>query len=322
MNFGGKMDISELNDGLYAEITTNKGEILLNLEYEKTPMTVSNFVGLIEGSLNREEEDEPFYDGLNFHRVLDNFMIQGGCPLGTGTGDPGYKFPDEFDSSLRHDIPGVLSMANSGPGTNGSQFFITHVETPWLDDKHTVFGKIVGNMDVVNSIKQGDRIDTIKILRKGAGAEAFSVTKAGFEALVENAGSEASGKAKKEAAGVIKEIKNRYPGAKETKSGLRYVVLTEGSGDKSPGMGTKVTVHYAGTLLNGKEFDSSIKRGEPAEFAIGQVIEGWNEALQTMKKGEKRTLIIPPELGYGKKGYPGVIPPDSFLIFDVELLDF
>ena len=316
------MDISELDDGLYAEITTNKGEMVLNLEYEKVPMTVSNFVGLIEGSLNREEEDEPFYDGLNFHRVLDNFMIQGGCPLGTGTGGPGYSFPDEFDSSLRHDAPGVLSMANSGPATNGSQFFITHVETPWLNDKHTVFGKIVGNMDIVNAIKQGDRIESVKVLRKGAGAEAFVVTKAGFEEMVENSGAEEAAKAKKEAAGVLTEIKNRYPDAVETKSGLRYVVVNEGSGDSSPGMGTKVTVHYAGTLLDGKEFDSSIKRGEPAEFAIGQVIEGWNEALQTMKKGEKRTLIIPPELGYGKKGYPGVIPPDSFLIFDVELLDF
>jgi len=316
------MDISELNDGLYAEITTSKGEILLNLEYEKTPITVSNFVGLIEGSLNREDDGEPFYDGLNFHRVLDNFMIQGGCPLGTGTGGPGYSFPDEFDSSLRHDAPGILSMANSGPATNGSQFFITHVETPWLNDKHTVFGKIVGNMDVVNSIVQGDRIESIKVLRKGAEAEAFTVTKAGFEEMVENAGSAEAAKAKKEAAGVLTEIKNRYPDAVETKSGLRYIVLTEGSGDSSPVMGTKVTVHYAGTLLNGKEFDSSIKRGEPAEFAVGQVIEGWNEALKTMKKGEKRTLIIPPDLGYGERGHPGVIPPNSFLIFDVELIDF
>lgn len=182
------MEFSELTDGLYAEINTSKGEILLNLEYEKTPVTVSNFVGLIEGSLNREAEDEPFYDGLNFHRVLDNFMIQGGCPLGTGTGGPGYSFPDEFDSSLRHDTPGTLSMANSGPATNGSQFFITHVETPWLNDKHTVFGKVIGNMDVVNSIKQGDRIESVVIHRKGAGAEAFAVTKAGFEEMAEQAG--------------------------------------------------------------------------------------------------------------------------------------
>lgn len=316
------MDISELKDGLYAEITTSKGEILLNLEYEKAPMTVSNFVGLIEGSLNREEEDEPFYDGLNFHRVLDKFMVQGGCPLGTGTGGPGYSFPDEFDPSLRHDSPGTLSMANSGPATNGSQFFITHVETPWLDDKHTVFGKIVGNMDVVNSIQQGDRIDAVTVIRKGSGADAFTVTKAGFEEIVEQAGTASTKKAKKKASNVISEIKNRYPNAVETKSGLRYIVLNEGSGDSSPVKGTKVTVHYVGTLLNGKEFDSSIKRGEPAEFAVGQVIEGWNEALKSMKKGEKRTLIIPPALGYGERGHPGVIPPNSFLIFDVELIDF
>lgn len=316
------MEISDLADGLYAEITTDKGEIILNLEYKKTPMTVSNFVGLVEGSLNRESEDEPFYDGLNFHRILDNFMVQGGCPLGTGTGGPGYSFPDEFDSSLRHDSPGILSMANSGPATNGSQFFITHVETPWLNDKHTVFGKIVGNMDIVNSIKQGDRIETVRIHRKGADAEAFIVTSKGFEEMVEQVGSKTEERGKKEVSGVLTEIKNRYPDAVITKSGLRYIVLAEGSGDSSPGMGTKVTVHYAGSLLNGKEFDSSIKRGEPAEFSIGKVIEGWNEALQTMKKGEKRTLIIPPDLGYGERGHPGVIPPNSFLIFDVELIDF
>lgn len=184
------MGISELADGLYAEIITTKGAIVLNLEYEKTPVAVSNFVGLIEGSLNRE--DEPFYDGLNFHRVLDNFMIQGGCPLGTGTGGPGYSFPDEFDSSLRHDSPGTLSMANSGPATNGSQFFITHAATPWLNDKHTVFGKIAGNMDVVNSIRQGDRIESVRVHRKGAGAEAFVVTRESFEEMVERARSELS----------------------------------------------------------------------------------------------------------------------------------
>lgn len=182
------MEISELDDGLYAEITTSKGAIVLNLEYKKTPVTVSNFVGLIEGPLNRE--DEPFYDGLNFHRVLENFMIQGGCPLGTGTGGPGYSFPDEFDFSLRHDSPGTLSMANSGPATNGGQFFITHAATPWLNDKHTVFGKIEGNMDVVNSITQGDRIESVRVHRKGAGAEAFVVTRESFEEMVERARSE------------------------------------------------------------------------------------------------------------------------------------
>ena len=316
------MNSEEIAEGLYTEIATEKGNIYVNLEYGKVPMTVANFVGLAEGTLNREDEGTPFYDGLNFHRVIDNFMIQGGCPLGTGTGGPGYSFPDEFDSSLRHDGPGVLSMANSGPGTNGSQFFITHVETPWLDDKHTVFGSVIEGMDVVNSIVQGDRINKISIIRKGEDAEKFAVTKDSFDALVKEASASAMEKSRKEATETASLIEKRWPGAVETESGLKYVVTEEGSGEGSPSMGQKVTVHYTGSLLNGQVFDSSVKRGEPAQFAIGQVIEGWNEALQKMKKGEKRTLIIPPELGYGKRGYPGVIPPDSYLIFDVELIDF
>ncbi len=311
-----------LNDGLYAIINTDKGDITLNLEFEKTPMTVMNFVGLAEGVLNKEDEDTPFYDGLNFHRVIDNFMIQGGCPLGTGTGGPGYKFPDEFDSSLRHTGPGILSMANAGPGTNGSQFFITHVETPWLDDKHTVFGKVVEGMDVVNKIAQGDKINTVKIERVGAAAKEFTVSREAFGQMIENSQKVKIEKLKKQREGVLKAIKKAYPNAQETSTGLMYVVKKEGDKKSSPVMGTTVTVHYEGKLLDGKVFDSSRKRGTPAQFAVGQVIEGWNEALQEMSKGEERTLIIPPELGYGEGGYPGVIPPNAYLIFNVELLDF
>ncbi|MCY1150851.1 MAG: peptidylprolyl isomerase [Sphaerochaetaceae bacterium] len=311
-----------LSDGLYAVIDTDKGNITLNLEFEKTPMTVMNFVGLAEGVLNKEDEGTPFYDGLNFHRVIDNFMIQGGCPLGTGTGGPGYKFPDEFDSSLRHSAPGVLSMANAGPGTNGSQFFITHVETPWLDDKHTVFGKVVDGMNVVNSIAQGDKINSIKIERIGDAAKAFTVSRETFDDLVNNSQKLKLEKLKKERAGVLKAIKKAYPDAIETDSGLLYVVRKEGDKKESPKMGDSVTVHYEGKLLDGKVFDSSKARGVPATFQIGTVIEGWNEALQTMTVGEERTLIIPPELGYGEGGYPGVIPPNAYLIFNVELLKF
>lgn len=309
-------------NGLYAVIDTEKGKIVVELEYKKVPMTVANFVGLVEGELNFENPGENFYEGLNFHRVVDNFMIQGGCPKGDGTGGPGYSFPDEFDISLRHDGPGVVSMANAGPGTNGSQFFITHVKTPWLNDKHSVFGRVVEGQDVVNSIKQGDRINDITIERIGDDAKNFKVTKEIFAQLVQDAAKKAMERRKNEIEKIEKEIANRWPNAKKTPSGLQYVVLKEGDGKGHPKYGQEVTVHYTGTLLDGRMFDSSVHRGEPAKFAVGQVIEGWNEALQTMSKGEKRTLIIPPELGYGVHGYPGIIPPNSYLIFDVELLDF
>ena len=311
-----------MKDGLYAVLKTKKGNITLELEYRKTPMTVCNFVGLATGVLNLEHPGKPFYDGLTFHRVIDNFMIQGGCPKGNGTGGPGYRFPDEFDPSLKHTGPGVLSMANAGPGTNGSQFFITHVETPWLDGKHTVFGHVVEGQNVVNKIKQGDRIDSVEIVRVGAEAEAFDVSRESFTKYVQEA-EEKAVKAREEAnRKILDEIRTRYPEAVKTASGLMYVVDRPGDGGASPKFGSKVTVHYEGKLLNGKIFDSSYLRNAPTSFKIGEVIEGWNEALVTMTKNEKRTLIIPPELGYGEYGYPGVIPPNSYLIFEVELLSF
>ena len=196
------MDKSKLKDGLYAVIATSKGDITLELEYKKVPMTVMNFVGLAEGVLNIQDEGEPFYDGLNFHRVIPDFMIQGGCPKGDGTGGPGYRFPDEFDPSLKHTGPGILSMANAGPGTNGSQFFITHVATPWLDGKHSVFGHVVEGQNVVNKIKTGDRIESVRIVRVGEDAEKFVCTKQAFSDLVEKIENEAL---KKEA----EELKDR-----------------------------------------------------------------------------------------------------------------
>ncbi len=316
------MDLNDLKDGMYAVIDTDKGDILLELEYKRCPMTVCNFVGLAEGTLNMDHPGVPFYDGLTFHRVIKDFMIQGGCPKGDGTGGPGYRFPDEFHPDLKHEGPGVLSMANAGPGTNGSQFFITHVPTPWLDGKHSIFGHVVEGQDVVDKIAQGDRIKSVKIIRKGADAEAFEVSGSAFAALCDEAADKHRKMLEESRKKIEAEIENRYPNAEKTSTGLRYVITKNGTGTASPKYGEPVTVHYQGMLLNGKIFDSSLIRHEPAVFRIGQVIEGWNEALQTMKKGEKRTLIIPPELGYGEYGYPGVIPPDSYLIFDVELLDF
>ncbi|HIV98702.1 MAG TPA: peptidylprolyl isomerase [Candidatus Ornithospirochaeta avicola] len=316
------MDKEKLENGIYAKIETDKGDILLSLEYKKCPMTVCNFIGLAEGELNVEDKGEPFYDGLSFHRVIKDFMIQGGCPKGNGTGGPGYRFPDEFDASLRHTGPGILSMANAGPNTNGSQFFITHVATPWLDGKHTVFGHVVEGQNVVNAIEQGDRINHVEIIRVGEEANAFDTSGEAFSNYVEQVESAQAELVRKEREKILKEIDNRYPDKTTTASGLMFVVNKEGDGKGCPKYGQSVTVHYQGMLLNGKIFDSSIAREEPAVFRIGQVIEGWNEALQTMSKGEKRTLIIPPELGYGEYGYPGIIPPNSYLVFDVELLDF
>lgn len=318
-----KMDkefLSKQEDGMYAKFETAKGDIYCMLEFKKTPMTVANFVGLAEGAIKNTAKPEgtPYYDSLKFHRVIPNFMIQGGCPLGTGTGDPGYKFGDEFDETLKHTGPGILSMANAGPGTNGSQFFITHVKTDWLDGKHTVFGHVIQGQSVVDSIKGNDVLKRLVILRKGKEAEAFDAAKV-FEFEKANAGAKAEAKAKAEKEKMDKVLNETYGSAKTTASGLRYIIEKEGEGE-SPKATSSVTVHYTGYLLNGNKFDSSVDRGQPATFGLNQVIPGWTEGLQLLKPGGKAKLIIPANLGYGANGYPPVIPPNSWLVFDVELI--
>ena len=306
-----------LGDGLYSEFYTNRGKIVCALEYEKTPMTVANFVGLAEGALKTTAKPAgvKFYDGIKFHRVIANFMIQGGDPEGTGRGGPGYRFPDEFDPSLKHDRAGILSMANAGPGTNGSQFFITHNATPHLDNKHSVFGRVVQGQDVVNAIQQNDVMDSVRIVRKGDKAAAFKADQASFDAMVKNYGKNQEDK-------TLSIIEKKWPGMSVTKSGMRYKILKQGTGGK-PVKGNNVKVHYTGTLVDGTKFDSSVDRGEPFEFAVGtgMVIPGWDEALLDMKKGEKRVIVLPPELAYGQRGI-GPIPPNSTLVFEVELIDF
>ena len=307
---------TKLDNGMYAKITTNKGDITLSLSYDKTPLTVANFICLAEGLI--PEATKPFYDNLKFHRVINDFMIQGGCPLGNGTGDPGYKFADEFHPELRHDGPGVLSMANSGPNTNGSQFFITHKETPWLDDKHSVFGKVSDEASqiVVDSIAQDDVIEKIEIIRVGSAAKKFNALEV-FNTKRQEAEKEEA--AKQEL--IESKLAEIASGAKKTDSGLQYIMLKEGDGP-SPEAGQNVAVHYSGFLLDGTKFDSSYDRGEPIVFPIGagRVIPGWDEGISLLKVGGKAKLIIPPNLGYGDRAI-GPIPANSTLIFDVELVE-
>ena len=314
-----------LEDGLYAKFTTSKGDILCALEYEKTPLTVANFVGLAEGTKDSNKSGKPYYDGLVFHRVIPDFMIQGGCPSGNGTGGPGYSFADEFDPSLRHGGPGTLSMANSGPGTNGSQFFITHVATPWLDNKHTVFGHVVSGQTVVDAVEKDDLLKSVTILRVGDSAKAFTSDQAAFDKIESdsvNMAQERKERAAKEAAEKNKTILDeKYPNRESTESGLMYVIEKEGEGE-SPIKDQTVSLHYTGYLLDGKKFDSSLDRGSPLTFpaGAGKVIKGMDEAVLAMKPGGKRSVIIPPDLGYGAKGAGGVIPPNAYLVFEIELL--
>ncbi len=306
-------------EGVFAVMETSKGEILLELYYKQTPLTVTNFVGLAEGTLDATK-GKPYYDGLKFHRVINDFMIQGGCPLGNGTGGPGYKFADEFVDELKHDREGILSMANAGAGTNGSQFFITHNETPWLDGKHTVFGCVIDGQDVVDNIEQGDAIESVTIVRQGADARAFTATQADFNNR-EKVAEENARKAKEaQFAAVIADIEKQYPNAEKDKNGIYYTITKEGTGEKI-GTFKNVETEYRGFFLNGQTFDQSAGRG-PLAFTTGagQMIPGFDVMTQDMKLGEKRTVVLPPDFAYGSNGIPGVIPANSYLCFDIELV--
>ncbi|WP_296150336.1 peptidylprolyl isomerase [uncultured Flavobacterium sp.] len=352
-------------DGIFATFETTKGRIVVQLEYKKTPITVANFISLAEGTntaVNPKYAGKPFYNGLKFHRVIADFMIQGGDPLGNGSGDPGYKFKDEFDPSLKHSSAGILSMANSGPATNGSQFFITHKETSWLDGKHTVFGHVTSGMDVVNAIAQEDVIMEVKISRKGEDAKKFDAAKIfadyygnkaeddkkiiAAEAERKQKQLEEQAEAKKvyaakygpEMAKKVAEFAKAKAQSTKTESGLEYK-LTKGKGTK-PADGTTVYVHYAGYFEDGSLFDSSYEEVskslgkfdemrasqngyQPFPFEIGNkggLIPGFLEGINLMSFGDKATLFIPSKLGYGERGAGNIIPPNSNIIFEVELL--
>lgn len=307
-----------MQDGIYAKFTTTKGEILVELTHDKTPGTVANFVALAEGNLENEAKPQgtPYYDGLKFHRVIPDFMIQGGDPQGTGAGGPGYNFDDEFHPDLKHDTPGVLSMANAGPSTNGSQFFITHVPTPWLDNKHTVFGKVIEGMEVVNTIAQGDTMESITIIRQGDAATSWNAVETFRQFNGAKAEREAAAKKAQEDA-----LQALSEGFESTESGLRYQIIQKGDGPQAQ-KGQNVAVHYKGMFPDGQVFDSSYQRGNPIEFPVGMgnVIAGWDEGIQLLKVGDKARFVIPSHLGYGSRGAGGVIPPDATLVFDVELM--
>jgi peptidylprolyl isomerase len=351
-----KEENNNLPDGLYAKIETNKGEIIVQLDYEKAPITVANFVTLAEGKneyvTNENIKNRPFYDGLKFHRVIENFMIQGGDPLGTGSGDAGYRFKDEI-TDLHFDKGGVLAMANNGPATNSSQFFITHIETPWLDGKHTIFGHVVGNgMEAVNKILQDDYMSKVTIIRNGDAAKKFDAVKVFHDYFIVEAENQ-----KKQAAidaenkrifnekyktvidAKVKSFAALKTKATKTKSGLEFVI-TKKSGGTKPKAGTGIFIHYAGFLENGTLFDSSIESVcktfgtfdpnraaqngyQPIPFQAGKkdgMIPGFIEGIEQLSFGDKAVLFIPSKLGYGEAGAGGVIPPNANIIFEIELL--
>lgn len=333
-----------LKDGLYANFQTSKGNMIVKFEDKKAPVTVANFVGLAEGKIENKAKAKgvPYYDGTIFHRVIKDFMIQGGDPKGTGMGDPGYKFDDE-KNDLQHTGKGILSMANSGPNTNGSQFFITEVATPWLDGRHTIFGEVVNGKEVIDSIANVEKgpqdkpktdivLEKVSVFTKGdeyKNYDAAAIFNEGKGKIQENnkaamAKIEADKKKKAEefAANQQKLVDDLKAGMQVTPSGL-YYKITKTTDGIAPQRGDEVAVHYAGKLVDGTEFDSSFKRNQPIDIPIGvgQVIKGWDEGIMLLKEGEAATLLIPSDLGYGSAGAGGVIPPNAWLIFDVELVN-
>jgi peptidylprolyl isomerase len=330
--------------GLYAVISTAKGDIVCELEYQKAPVTVASFVGLSEGKIKNtfKKPGQPYFDGLTFHRVEPGFVIQGGDPAGNGSGGPGYQFANEIAPDLKHDRVGTLAMANAGPNTNGSQFYLTLQATPQLDGHYSVFGYAVQGIATISQVEKGEKISSVKIVRVGPDAEAFDAAKT-FEGKATDPGKPpvddlAQKKAdfKKQYAAQVaqivqqnagyqaewdKKVKAKYPTAKKTATGLYYIITSQGTGPQAEQF-ENVKVHYTGTLWTGKKFDSSLDRGQPLPLmlGVGKVIPGWDEGIALLKQGGKAKLIIPFYLAYGDQSPGADIPAKSDLVFDVELV--
>jgi len=334
----------QLKEGIFADIKTSKGNVIVKLEYEKVPNTVANFITLSEGKnpfVSEEFKSKPFYDGLKFHRVIADFMIQGGDPNGDGSGGPGYKFKDEFHPDLKHSKAGILSMANAGPGTNGSQFFITHKKTPWLDNMHSVFGEVIDGLNVINTIESDDIIENITIVRIGSEAKKFDAIKVfkNYYSKVAKEQKEAEEKAKVLAESKILEINDLKVNGTKSKSGLIYKIVSTGSG-KKPKIGSKIYINYAGFFENGLQFDTTIEDSAkqfgtynpnkaaqngyapyPVIFGNLQFIPGFIEGINLLNFDGKAKLFIPSNLAYGEQGAGGIIPPNANIYFEIELLE-
>ncbi len=344
INFSCNMSQKNNNDTIYASIETSKGIIKTQLFFNLTPVTVANFISLAEGE-NKEVSDQykgkKYYNGITFHRVIPDFMIQGGDPTGTGSGSPGYNFKDEFVDELKHDSAGILSMANAGPGTNGSQFFITHKETPWLDGAHTVFGNVVEGQDIVNKIEQGDSIINIEIIRQGNSAKKFNAPKIFTNHFKEEEKrkkekEKALEKLKKDVSKIHSDLKKK---STETETGLKFFINEKGDGDMVD-ENKVILTHYAVYFEDGNLLDTSIlevaekfnmfdnRRAQaggysPIEAKVGakdMMIQGFKEGLKLLKTGDKATLFLPYYLAYGETESRG-IPAKSNLIFEVEIVD-
>lgn len=327
-------------DGIYAELHTNKGLIVLSLAHEKTPMTVASFIGLAEGTIKNDvfPEKIPYFNGTRFHRVVPGHVIQAGTPNTDGTAQLGYMFPNEIHPGLSHTRAGVLGMANGGPHTNGSQFYITLGDRSYLDGDYTVFGEVIAGMDVVFAIVQGDVINEVKIVRSGDVAGRFRADTETFQNLVVQVRKKVENQEKEKKARESAIIQDKWPGAIETDTGLMYIIASEGTG-RVPGSGSKVRLRYTGEILGGTAFfsagDGQPNEEPPAEdfvFVIdeNEIHSGFDQSVARMRAGEKRIIIVPSRLGYGTGGFYArekkgkkrfVISPNSTLVYEIELLE-